>query len=85
MTVLGVGTTFAGIIVTNMNDGTKSDPCSTTTVKTDKTNWGIIITNATGIIVTNLTGILVSDFGGILVSDFGKDDAPVNCGIIVTN
>lgn len=71
--ILMMGSTFAnaGIIVAGATDDTgKSDPC----VETTK--------DFTGIIVAGLTGIIVAGFTGIIVAGV-KDEAPVNCGIIV--
>jgi hypothetical protein len=80
--------TLTGIIIlttTNVQAGmlmsdlagrdNRTQPCSEKTEKTDtKVNHGIIV-SFTGIIVS-LTGIIVS---------FTKDDAPTNCGIMMSD
>jgi hypothetical protein len=65
----------AGIIITNFKDTettTKTTNCTESVAKDGK---GIIITNIVGIIITNLTGIIITN----------AVDAPVECGIIITN
>lgn len=74
--VLGFGSVAAnaGIIITDFNGQTKSDPCAPTTEK-----------SLVGIIITDLVGIIITDRTGIIITDLKSDGGPVNCGIIITD
>jgi len=75
-TIMMMGATFAnangGIIVAGFTGDKTADPC----VETDKDFGGIIVAGLTGIIVAGFTGIIVAG---------AADEAPVNCGIIVSD
>jgi hypothetical protein len=81
MAVLAFGTTFAnaGIIIAGLKDDggktrttqkeTTADPCGEPS-------------SESGIIIAGLAGIIIAGYTGIIIAG-AKDEAPVNCGIII--
>ncbi|MDQ3799541.1 MAG: hypothetical protein M3384_08830 [Acidobacteriota bacterium] len=61
MMVLMVGTSFAGIY---MSDAQETQPCPAET----GTKGGVILSDATGILINGFTGILINGFTGILIN-----------------
>ncbi|MBX7053881.1 MAG: hypothetical protein K1X36_02920 [Pyrinomonadaceae bacterium] len=78
--MIGSSAAFAGdgIIIA----GLANDPC----VQNDNTaKTGTTSSSKDGIIIAGFTGIIIAGFTGIIIAGFGegKDEAPVNCGIII--
>lgn len=87
-TLLFGSTANAGVIT----GGLTEDPCKIEK-ETTKMDSGVITGGITGVI-TGGFGVITGGFGvitgglvgtGIIVTDLSKDEAPVNCGIIVTD
>jgi hypothetical protein len=72
MVVLGVNTSFAGILMSDFNGNETPAPC---TQQTDKADWGVIIGGF---------GVIIGGFGVIIggLTDSDAKGETVNCGVI---
>jgi hypothetical protein len=75
MMVLMVGTSFAGIY---MSDAQETQPC--TAAETSK--GGIILSDATGVLIHGFTGVLIHGFTGVLIHGV-KTTSTTDCGVLI--
>ena len=71
--MIGTGTADAGILLSGDLKENNPAPCNSNP-KSDKSDWGIVITGFTGIVITGFTGIVITSMS----------DTTVNCGIVIT-